>query len=103
MQDVTKNDKILTLSTCIYDFNNARLVVAARMVRNGESESVDTSSAIYNPDPVYPQAYRNRYGAGRTTVDLAVKPAALYKAYEKAAATLDTEHMTAYIKKGLVF
>ena len=41
--------------------------------------------------------------AGRTTVDLAVKPAALYKAYEKAAATLDTEHMTAYIKKGLVF
>ena len=103
VQDVTKNDKILTLSTCIYDFNNARLVVVARMVRNGESESVDTSSAIYNPDPVYPQAYRNRYGAGRTTVDLAVKPAALYRAYEKAAATLDTEHMTAYIKKGLVF
>ena len=103
VQDVTKNDKILTLSTCIYDFNNARLVVVARMVRNGESESVDTSSAIYNPDPVYPQAYRNRYGAGRTTVDLAVKPAALYKAYEKAAAAIDAEHMTAYIKKGLVF
>lgn len=103
VQDVTKNDRLLTLSTCIYDFNNARLVVVARMVRDGESESVDTSSAVYNPDPVYPQAYRNRYGAGRTTVDLSVKPTVLYKAYEKVAAAVDTEHMTAYIKKGLVF
>ena len=78
VQDVTESDKILTLSTCIYDFNNARLVVVARMVRDGESEGVDTSSAVYNPDPVYPQAYRDRYGAGRTTVELAVKPSALY-------------------------
>ena len=103
VQDVTESDKILTLSTCIYDFNNARLVVVARMVRDGESESVDTSSAVYNPDPVYPQAYRNRYGAGRTTVELAVKPSALYKAYEKGAALLDNRHMPAHLKKSFVF
>ncbi len=68
------SDKLLTLSTCVYDFDDARLVVVARQVRDGESESVDTSSAIINPDPVYPQVYRKRYGAGRTTVEYSVSP-----------------------------
>ena len=102
VQDVTMSDKLLTLSTCVYDFDDARLVVVARQVRDGESESVDTSSAIINPDPVYPQVYRNRYGAGRTTVEYSVSPAA-YEVYKKAAAAADTDRLTAYIKKSLVF
>lgn len=102
VQDVTMSDKLLTLSTCVYDFDDARLVVVARQVRDGESESVDTSSAIINPDPVYPQVYRKRYGAGRTTVEYSVSPAG-YEVYKKIAAAADTDRLTAYIKKSLVF
>ena len=55
--DINVSDKILTLSTCCYDFNEARLVVVARLKRDGESVSVDTSKAIENPNPKYPQAW----------------------------------------------
>lgn len=55
--DVKTDDKILTLSTCDYDFDNARLVVVARMVRPGESENVDVSSAVVNENPRYPQKW----------------------------------------------
>lgn len=57
--DINVSDKILTLSTCCYDFNEARLVVVARLKRDGESVSVDTSKAIENPNPKYPQAWYN--------------------------------------------
>ncbi|MBR2315971.1 MAG: class B sortase [Clostridia bacterium] len=55
--DVISSDKILTLSTCAYDFDSARFVVVARMVRPGESAEVDTSMAKENENPHYPQAW----------------------------------------------
>lgn len=55
--DVISSDKILTLSTCAYDFDEARLVVVARLVRAGESDEVDTSQAKTNKNPHYPQAW----------------------------------------------
>ena len=64
--DINVSDKILTLSTCCYDFNEARLVVVARLKRDGESVSVDTSKAIENPNPKYPQAY---YDANKKAVN----------------------------------
>lgn len=61
--DINSNDKILTLSTCSreMDTNNyradARIVIVARLVRDGESTEVDTSAAALNPNPKYPQKY----------------------------------------------
>ncbi len=60
--DVLPTDKILTLSTCSHEFEDARLVVVARLVRPGESTSVDTSKAVSNSKPRYPQAYYNKKG-----------------------------------------
>lgn len=62
--DINPSDKILTLSTCCYDFDGARLVIVARMVREGENESVDTSKVTKNNNPKYPQAW---YDANKKT------------------------------------
>ncbi|MGN0468135.1 MAG: class B sortase [Acutalibacteraceae bacterium] len=55
--DVQASDKLLTLSTCSHEFEDARFVVVARLVRSGESEEVDVSKAVENSNPRYPQAY----------------------------------------------
>lgn len=60
--DINPEDKILTLSTCCYDFEDARLVVVARLVRENESENVDASLAVKNDSPKYPQAYYDAKG-----------------------------------------
>lgn len=59
--DISSSDKILTLSTCSYDFDDARLVVVARERREGESINVDTSKAYKNDNPKYPQAWYDTY------------------------------------------
>ncbi len=60
--DILPTDNILTLSTCCYDFDSAKIVVLARLVRDGESAEVDTSKAKTNPNPQYPQAWYDAYG-----------------------------------------
>ena len=55
--DINENDRIITLSTCCYDFSDARLAVIGRLVRKGESPTVDTAYALENPNPKFPQAY----------------------------------------------
>ena len=67
--DIQPTDKILTLSTCSYDFEDARLVVVARLRRDGESVAIDTSKAYPNDDIKYPQIWydvnkktNNHYG-----------------------------------------
>lgn len=66
--DVLPTDKILTLSTCTRDMDitrkqeDARCVVMARLVRAGESETVDTSKATVNPEPKYPQLWYDKFG-----------------------------------------
>jgi len=66
--DVQGSDKLLTLSTCTYYFDrngsleNARLAVVARLIRDGESESVDTSKAVKNDNVRMPQLYYDVFG-----------------------------------------
>jgi sortase B len=54
---IQPTDKILTLSTCSYEFKEARLAVVARLVRPGESVEIDPSLVKVNPNPRYPQAW----------------------------------------------
>ncbi len=60
--EISQHDKILTLSTCCYDFEDARLVVVGRLLRQGESETVDTSKVVINENPKFPQAYYDAKG-----------------------------------------
>lgn len=56
--DLLPTDKLLTLCTCTYEFDDARLVVIARMVREGESSEVDTKLVQFKNTPVkYPDCY----------------------------------------------
>lgn len=55
--DIVPGDKILTISTCDTVFEDARFVVMARLVRDGESAEVDTSKAVVNQNQRFPQAW----------------------------------------------
>ena len=59
------SDKILTLSTCIYDYGKSvdtRLVVVGRLLHEGEDISIDTSLVKDNPDYRRPQIWYNSHG-----------------------------------------
>ncbi len=65
--DVQPTDKFLTLSTCSHSLDidgmvNARFVVVARLVREGEDPEVDTSAAYSNPNQRMPQYWYDRHG-----------------------------------------
>ncbi len=72
--DITDDDKMLVLSTCVRTLDlknkygkttyraNARLVVLARMVRDGESAAVNVDNAKVNDNPKYPQLWYDKHG-----------------------------------------
>lgn len=58
-------DKVITLSTCIYDYGKSvdtRLVVVGRLLHEGESEEIDASLVKDNPDYRRPQVWYNSNG-----------------------------------------
>ena len=58
--DVNEKDKLITLSTCSYEFKDFRTVVVARKVRDGESRLVDTENAKYAADPLMPDCWHKK-------------------------------------------
>lgn len=67
--DLKASDKIINLSTCNYTYTNtigkkvdSRLVVIGRLLRQGESDEVDTSKAKENPDYRRPQVWYDYKG-----------------------------------------
>ncbi|MBO5913650.1 MAG: class B sortase [Clostridia bacterium] len=58
--DVNAEDEVITLSTCCYDYTNARFVILARLVREGEDSTVDASKVIKNDDVIYSKEYYNK-------------------------------------------
>ena len=55
--DIQPCDEVITLSTCCYDFTDARFVIVGRRVREGESNAVDVENAAVNSDVIYPKEY----------------------------------------------
>lgn len=55
--DNVYGDNLITLSTCADDFDNARLVIMAREMRQGEEKTVNTENATINPSPKYPKRW----------------------------------------------
>ncbi len=55
--DVNPSDKLITLSTCSYEFKDFRTVVVARKVRDGENRFVDTENTKYASNPLMPDCW----------------------------------------------
>ena len=60
--DINSSDKLITLSTCTYEFTDARLVVVGRLLRTGETADVDTTYSVTNGNPRYPQIWYDQKG-----------------------------------------
>lgn len=60
--DIVPGDKILTISTCCYDFDDERFVLMARLVRDGESEDVNVKAAKKNENQRFPQIWYDNKG-----------------------------------------
>jgi len=63
--EVDYDDELLTLITCAGDFENARLVVMAKRLQEGEDKSATNSEAHTNPDPLYPAKWYEAKGIER--------------------------------------
>ena len=70
--DITKEDKLITLSTCSYEIKKTdmgRLAVVGRLVRPSEDISVDTSKAVANENIRYPQVWYDEHNMKNPYID----------------------------------
>lgn len=55
--DVNADDSILTLSTCAYNFTDARFAVIARKLRPSEQATITGNKIAKNPNALYPDIW----------------------------------------------
>lgn len=67
--DINSADKLITLSTCTYEFTDARLVIIGRMLRTGETKDIDTTYATVSGNPHYPQIWYDMKGTSNPYLD----------------------------------
>lgn len=60
--DVKPYDEVITLSTCCYDYDDARLVLVGRLIREGEDPEVETDLAELNSDVIFSGKFYKRKG-----------------------------------------
>lgn len=90
--DVRPDEKIITLYTCFQNyFKGGRLVILARELREGESESLDPSVVRTNENAHYPSAYYGDYGVDETEAPAAVTPDETQSAVENENETVGTQ------------
>ena len=68
--EVSYEDEILTLSTCAYDFDDARLVVMARRVADDGYDKYTVYSSSINPNPMYPEIWYTKKGLTKPQFDI---------------------------------
>ncbi|MBQ4100246.1 MAG: class B sortase, partial [Oscillospiraceae bacterium] len=66
--DAVPSDKLLTLSTCTYEFTDARFVVVAREVREGEDLYEGVEQSYENENPLMPDIWYKTYGGEKPFV-----------------------------------
>ncbi len=72
--EVDEGDAIITLSTCSYDFDDARLVIMAKKIKSSENSSIDKTAVSVNASPLYPQAYYDKKGLENPYKNLSSMP-----------------------------